>query len=600
MKSMRGATLTALLLLSLAGMIASTNMDAPVVAIRNVRMFDGKHVVPSATVVFRNGVIIAAGKDVNVPGGATVIDGTGKTLLPGLIDAHTHVFGDSLQRALRFGVTTELDMFMDAELARKLRTEQKSSPVADRADVFSAGTLITVAGGHGTEYFKIPTYVPGSDPQAFVDARIAEGSDYIKLVYDDGRAYGLQFNTLTKGDLAALIAAAHKRDKMAVVHIATLQGARDAIEAGANGLVHIFNDVAPDAGFARFVAAHHAFVVPTLGVNESAASIPSGASLAADIKLQPYLSTSEVQNLKGSFPPHPGSPRTIDHAMSAVKQLRAAGVPILAGTDAPNPGTAHGVSVHRELELLVKAGLTPVEALAAATSVPAATFHLPDRGRIARGLRADLLLVNGDPTTDIQATRDIVTIWKGGVPLAREREAKPAQLQAETIAPEKLASGVISNFESGKPDMEIGSGWQVSTDKIMGGVSTASIDVVDGGANGTTKSLHIHADTKPGAMFPWAGPMLFLGSTPMRPVDLSSKSGFTFFAKGNTDVRVMVFAVSGGRIPRMTTVHAGADWTELTVRWSDLGLDGKDTQAILFAGPAPGVADFQIDEVRLK
>ena len=99
-----------------------------------------------------------------------------------------------------------------------------------------------------------------------------------KLVYDDGRAYGLQFNTLTKSDLAALITAAHKRDKMAVVHISTLQGARDALEAGANGLVHIFNDVAPDAGFARFVAAHHAFVVPTLGVNESAASIPELAN----------------------------------------------------------------------------------------------------------------------------------------------------------------------------------------------------------------------------------------------------------------------------------------------------------------------------------
>jgi hypothetical protein len=134
----------------------------------------------------------------------------------------------------------------------------------------------------------------------------------------------------------------------------------------------------------------------------------------------------------------------------------------------------------------------------------------------------------------------------------------------------------------------------------MGGDSTASIDVVDGGANGTKKSLHIHSDTKPTAMFPWAGPMLFFGSTPMRPVDLSSKIGITFFAKGNTGVRVMVFATSGGRIPRMTTLHAGADWTELTVRWSDLALDGRDIQAILFAGPAPGVADFQIDELRLR
>ena len=167
---------------------------------------------------------------------------------------------------------------------------------------------------------------------------------------------------------------------MTVVHIATLAGARDAIDAGADGLAHIFNDVAPDPEFGRFVAAHHAFVVPTLSVNESAAGVPSGASLTTDARLQPYLSASEMENLKGSFPARPGAPHNIDNASAAVRQLKAAGVPILAGTDAPNPGTAHGASIHRELELLVKAGLTPVEALTAATSTPARMFHL-DRSR---------------------------------------------------------------------------------------------------------------------------------------------------------------------------------------------------------------------------
>jgi imidazolonepropionase-like amidohydrolase len=570
-----------------------------VTAIRNVRVFDGRNVIPSTTVVFAGGVITAVGPAVKIPEGATVIDGSGKTLLPGLIDAHTHVFPGSLERALRFGVTTELDMFTVAALAKQLREEQKSG-VTNRADLFSAGTLVTVAGGHGTEYFPIPTYAPGSDPQAFIDARIAEGSDYIKLIYDDGRAYGLKFNTLTKGDLKALIAAAHRRGKLTVVHIATLQGAHDAIDTGADGLAHIFNDVQPDPGFARFVAAHHAFVVPTLGVNESASGSASGASLITDAKLGPYLTPDEQRNLKASFPSHPGAPHDIEAASAATRQLKAAGVPILAGTDAPNPGTAHGASLHRELELLVKAGLQPVEALAAATSVPAKVFHLADRGRIASGLRADLVLVNGDPTTNVLATRDIATIWKGGVPLAREPEKKELQAEVETIPAEKLAAGTIATFESGKPDAQIGSMWQISTDSIMGGASTASMNIVDGGANGTAKSLQVHADTKGGAMFPWAGAMLFFGSTPMRPVDLSSKSGFTFFAKGNTDIRLMVFAVSGGRIPRMTTVHAGAEWGEITVRWRDFSLDGSDIQAILFAGPPSGAADFQIDELRLK
>jgi imidazolonepropionase-like amidohydrolase len=104
---------------------------------------------------------------------------------------------------------------------------------------------------------------------------------------------------------------------------------------------------------------------------------------------------------------------------------------VLAGTDTnyPGPGdgnailsayAGHGIALHHELELLARAGLSPAEALAAATSVPARLFGLADRGRIARGLRADLLLVDGDPCADITATRDIVAIWRNGARLRRE------------------------------------------------------------------------------------------------------------------------------------------------------------------------------------
>lgn len=103
----------------------------------------------------------------------------------------------------------------------------------------------------------------------------------------------------------------------------------------------------------------------------------------------------------------------------ALRQLKSARVAILAGSDAPNPGTANGVSIHREMELLVAAGLSPVEVLAAATSAPARASGLADRGRIARGLRADLVLVRGNPDQDITATRDILHVWKGGHPVGR-------------------------------------------------------------------------------------------------------------------------------------------------------------------------------------
>jgi imidazolonepropionase-like amidohydrolase len=572
------------ILFALAITVAAT---AQPVAIHNVRLFDGTRLVPNATVVFDNGVI--TGVNTAVPANAKLIDGTGKTLLPGLIDAHTHVYGTALERALRFGVTTELDMFTSVATLKQQKAEQARGNVASRADIFSAGTLVTVEGGHGAEYFPIPTFTPGGDAQAFIDARIAEGSDYIKLVYEHGRPFGLKFSSLTKEDLRALIAAAHKRNKLAVVHISTLEGARLAIDAGADGLVHLFGESAPDAELGKYIAQHRAFVVPTLTVIESTTGTASGASLAEDARLKPYLSADEVRGLRSSFPRRKESTVKIENAFATVRQLKAAGARILAGTDAPNPGTTHGASMHRELELLVKAGLTPIEALTAATSTPAAAFNLKDRGRIAPGLRADLLLVDGDPTTDITATRAVATIWKGGVALERSPEAAPKATPKIDVG-----DGTISTFDSGDTKTAFGSGWTASDDSMMGGKSKATIEVVD-------NTLRVHSDIQPGFAFPWAGAMFIAGAQPMKPVDVSAKKNISFRARGDVDLVVMVFAESLGRIPASKLVRAGADWTEITLPWTDFGVDGKDLIGILIGGAQKnGKVEFQIDDVKLK
>lgn len=572
----------------LLALVLAASVSAQPVAIRNVRLFDGTRVVPNATVVFEGGSIVAAAANAPVPASAKVVDGTGKTLLPGLIDAHTHVFGSALERALRFGVTTELDMFTSVGTLKQQKEEQAKGNVANRADIFSAGTLVTVDKGHGTEYFPIPTYQPGSDPQAFIDARIAEGSDYIKLVYEHGTAFNIKFASLTKDELRALIAAAHKRKKLAVVHISTLEGARVALDAGADALVHLFGARAPDKDFGAFVAQHHAFVVPTLTVIESTSGTGSGTSLTEDARLKSFLSSEEARNLRASFPKRENSPIKMEHAFAAVRQLKEAGVPILAGTDAPNPGTTHGASIHRELELLVQAGLTPLEALTAATSTPAKLFALKDRGRIAPGLRADLVLVDGDPTKDITATRAIAMIWKGGVALDRKPEA-PAPAAAKV----DIGDGTISTFDT---DLKtaFGNGWAPSDDSMMGGKSKATLEVIGG-------ALVVHSDIQPGFPFPWAGAMFFPGNPPMKPVDVSAKKSLSFRAKGDLDLNVMVFAESLGRVPASKIVHAGADWTEITLPWSDFGVDGHDLVGILIGGAQKsGKADFQIDDVKLK
>jgi len=133
-----------------------------------------------------------------------------------------------------------------------------------------------------------------------------------------------------------------------------------------------------------------------------------------------------------------------------VARLAAAGVPILAGTDTPNPGTAHGASLHRELELLVGSGLTPQLALQAATSAPARVFGLTDRGVIEPGRRADLVLVDGDPLTDITHSRRITRVWRGGVPCDRSAfvgsAAEDEQFDALHVQVEKVTAAAREFF----------------------------------------------------------------------------------------------------------------------------------------------------------
>jgi len=598
------------LLLSAPAIILASPDSANSFVIRGARVFDGQKLLAPTDVWVDGGKIKAIGKNLKVPSTVKTIDAAGDTLLPGLIDSHTHAFGDALKEAEIFGVTTELDMFTDVKNMQQIKKNQSDGKLLDWADLRSAGTLATVPGGHGTEYgFEIPTLSSPSEAQAWVDARIAEGSDYIKIVIDDFSAYGSHRPTLSNETLKALIDAAHKRGKIAVVHIGNQQEAHDVVAAGADGLAHLFADSAPAPDFAQFAAAHHIFVVPTLDVLESISAIASGESLTTDARLAPYLTGDDVSSLKRAFPKFATAPSE-KYGEQTVAQLKAAHVPILAGTDAPNPGTSHGASIHRELELLVRSGLTPTEALAAATSVPAMTFHLDDRGTIAPGKRADLLLVKGDPTQDITATRDIVSVWKLGVEDDRasyrasiEKAKQEAAAEAKAAPPAASAVSLISDFDDGTPSAKFGTAWDLSTDSIAGGKSTGAMKVVDGGANGAKHALDVSGLIDGGLPYAWAGVMWAPGAQPFVPVDLSSKKNISFFAKGDGQTyRVLVFTTSGGRIPAQQTFTAGPDWKKTSIPFSAFnGTDGHDISAILFVGgPAAGKFDFQVDEIRLE
>lgn len=569
-------------------------------ALSGVRVFDGERVLPFANVIVRDGRIEAVGADVAIPEGIDVVDGSGRTLLPGFIDAHTHSWGDAQRDALRFGVTAELDMFGDWNRIPELRAQRESLAATTQADLWTAGATVTTEGGHGTQFgIAVPTLPVDGDAAAFVAARVAEGSDYIKLIVEDFSTHSgtRRLPTITPAQVGEAIAAAQAGGRLALVHAASQADALHAVASGADGLVHVFHDVPASPAFVAAARDAGSFVVPTLSVIAGFARDDSGATLAGDARLAPWVGADQRATLSATFP-GPARPQALASALRSVGALHAAGVDVLAGTDAGNPGTAHGASMHGELALLVRAGLSPTDALAAATSVPARRFGLGDRGRIAPGLRADLLLVEGDPTADITVTRAIAGVWKNGHAVARPR------MDRVPAVPMIAEGALVADFEDGGTGVRFGHGWQLTTDAIVGGTSIADQAWTGGGAAGSHGALRVHGEIRPGFAFPWAGTMFHPGAEPMQPVDASARTELVFQARGDGRVyQAMLFSgPSMQSMPAMQSFTAGPAWSEVRIPLSTFaGADPATLRAVAIAAGLPeGGFELFIDRVELR
>ncbi|MEU8828931.1 amidohydrolase family protein [Streptomyces sp. NPDC048636] len=405
-----------------------------VTAIAGARVFDGEKPLGVTTVLVEGGHIARIGGD--APAGAEIVDGSGATLLPGLIDAHVHTSRDALALALRFGVTTELEM-------QGTNTRDNRAHISEDdavADVRSSGFGITPPGGHPSELFPEgfrPGPPPGAKPAgepplmpfsttpeeavAFIPQLIERGSDYIKFMVDDGSVEGHPgLPMLDQATLNAGVAEAKKHGMLTIAHALTVDATRMAIEAGIDGLAHLFMDQPHTDEIINLVKTAGVFVVPCVVLNASMMGI-TGSDLADDPRVATRLDADWDKALRSAFGHYPQG--KIEDVLVTVKALADAGVDLLAGTDVSLPlpflgGLAHGASVHHELQYLVQAGLTPAQALRAATATTARRFGLEDRGRIAEGMRADLLLIDGDPTSTISDTLNTRAIWRRGTRLA--------------------------------------------------------------------------------------------------------------------------------------------------------------------------------------
>ncbi|MFE6858761.1 amidohydrolase family protein [Nocardia sp. NPDC057668] len=354
------------------------SFDNPrVTALTNVRVFDGTGMTAPTTVVIDGAVL---GGDAT---GAEIVDAGGAFLLPGFIDAHIHTAGpESLLRLADHGVTTGLDMTtFPPDRVAALRKEPGGS------DIRSSGTPVIGPSGPHSKLRGLAgaAVITGPDQAVAVIAdRVAGGSDYIKIMLEAPGGGGPDAETAT-----AVVAAAHARGLRVVAHATTVSAYRLALDTGVDVLTHVPLDAIVSPEDATRTAELGRIVIPTLTMMEG---------IAARV----------------------GIPGGLERILATVANLHAAGVPVLAGTDAnTEPGVPfhpeHGTSLHHELELLVAAGLTPTQALHAATTLPADHFDLRDRGTITPGARADLILLAANPLTDIRATRTLTRVWCAGV-----------------------------------------------------------------------------------------------------------------------------------------------------------------------------------------
>ena len=420
-----------------------------VTVLRGATLLDGLgRRIEKARIVIRDNRVAEVSLDddrVAPPEGASVVDVSGRFVIPGLFDSHVHWGGSGgvgaspieqgearlehdYESALASGVTSVVsltDSLDDMEaIANSVAAGKRRAP-----RTFYSGPSITARGGHPAEMFG---FMPGladmltrqvETPDA-ARAAIAELDrrrvDLIKLVLEPGFD-NRKLPRLKDEVFRAAMAEAKSRKMRTTVHVGTDADARLAIEAGANGLEHTARGLSDET--IALMAANRVTFTPTLAVLDWAWK--RGAIRGNDPDVRRLVMPEIMQSLLD--PKSPLAPMlnegefansmatALEGSMKQVRTAIRAGVTVLAGSDAGNPVTFHGISLIRELELLAQAGMPLPELLRAATSRPADRLGQSSLGRVAPGTVADLVVLDADPTEDVGAYRRVASVYLGGI-----------------------------------------------------------------------------------------------------------------------------------------------------------------------------------------
>lgn len=386
-----------------------------------------------------------------VPEGAIVDAFSGAFVIPGLIDSHVHLGGSGggmasmaefsparqihdLQAYLALGITGIVSLTDNVHDLRALRQAVENGEMR-APHVFYSGPSITAPNGHPAAMFST---VPGlaqlmtrqvttaSEAEKAIDELVSLKVDLVKLVLEEGYP-GRPLPRLSEEALRAAVRAAKRHGLKTTCHVNSDKNARLAIDAGVDGLEHIPEDLSSET--AHLLAEKGITLTPTLVVFEGYAKTFAGKPLT-DTLITNWVDPQVVASLqaenswlaqaRGNQEAVQRMERMSLRAKAAAARAVEAGVTILAGSDAGNPGTFHGPALLRELELLAEAGMPLTDVLAAATSRAADRLGRSDLGRIAPGCRADLVILDDDPTRDVLAYRRIRAVYFNGKRLQRE------------------------------------------------------------------------------------------------------------------------------------------------------------------------------------
>jgi imidazolonepropionase-like amidohydrolase len=406
--------------------------------------------IDDVAIEIREGVIRRIGErgSFTYPEGATRVSLAGKTIIPGLFNIHVHIGKSATDeyssgtgvspiqrvanRHLYYGVTHILSLGLDGPEMDAFQAEQRTNRTSG-AHVSFAGYGFAAKGGWTPKQLQAGDLHRPTTPaeaRAMVGQEVARGVDVIKIWEDDSHGELPKFSPEMYG---AIIDEAHKNGRKVFTHMFTLEDAKELMRRGLDVLAHSVRDCEVDDEYLQLAKSRHVTQVAGLVGHAADFTYAERPAFLDDPGLpklyaQSLLATVGSAEYEKKIADNPALAivrREFAVAQGNVRKISAAGIPIAIGTDAGAPGNFHGLWDHREMEQLVKAGLTPMQALQAATINGARVLGMDRRyGTLEPGKAADFVVLDADPLQDITNTRKINAVWVAGRPVDRTALAK--------------------------------------------------------------------------------------------------------------------------------------------------------------------------------